>query len=119
MKDIKTYIAEDLEPNQHFKVGDILVYCHTYNACYPQFVRITKMTAKTVWVESIGKIWQSHDGYGQNGFRMPDLDSKPTPVKGSFRIKQMRFGKENKEYITIHGCMAVLWDGEPVEEYTD
>ena len=77
------------------------------------------MTAKTVWVESIGKIWQSHDGYGQNGFRMPDLDSKPTPVKGSFRIKQMSFNKEYKEYITINGCTAVLWDGEPVEEYTD
>lgn len=69
-----------------------------------------------VWLEAIPKMWHKHDGYGQNGFRVPDIVADPTPIKGSFRIKRTSKGEE---YITINDCEAFVWNGEPVEEYTD
>lgn len=98
------------------KVGDILVYAYHYNARYPQFVRVVKTTEKSVWVENVEKKWLSHDGYGQNGLRVPDFDAPTTPVKGCFRIKRF---KDGVEYCVIDRCAAFIWDGNPEDEYTD
>ena len=98
------------------KVGDILVYAYHYNARYPQFVRVTKTTAKSVWLEKLEKVWHTHDGYGQNGTRMPDLVSPGRPMKGCFRIK---VSKKGFEWLKIDNCCAMLWDGNPEDEYTD
>ena len=98
------------------KVGDVLVYAYHYNARYPQFVRVTKMTVKSVWLEKLEKKWLSHDGYGQNGLRMPDFDKPARPMKGCFRLK---VSKSGTEWIKVDGCCALPWDGKPEDEYTD
>jgi len=99
------------------KVGDILVYSYNYNACYPHFVRVTRATEKSVWLEEIPKKWITHDGFGQNGERMPDFTKKPIPMKGSFRIKKRNV--LNYEYVKVDGYIATPWDGKSVSEYTD
>lgn len=98
------------------QVGTILVYAHSYNARYPHFVRVTRMTKSTAWVEEIPKKWYEDGGYGQNGTRVPNFEAEPIPVKGSFRIKNNNhFG----DYIMINRCIAITWDGTPEDEYTD
>lgn len=99
------------------KVGDIIVYAHHYSARYPNFARVTKATEKTVWLEKLGKKWTTHDGYGQNGYRVPDFDAPTTPMKRSFRIKKNLNGEE---YFKIDSyCYGYIWDGKPEDEYTD
>lgn len=98
------------------KVGDILVYAYSYNARYPHFVRITRMTNSFVWVENVPKKWYSHDGYGQNGYVVPDFKAKTTPVNGRFKIRK---GSYFGECTRINGCLATIWDGRPEDEYTD
>lgn len=97
------------------KVGDILVYAYTYDAHYPHFVRITRMTNSFVWVENVPKKWYSHDGYCQNGKVVPDFRGKTNPVRGRFKIRTGHRG----EFTMIDGCYATIWDGSPVNEYTD
>jgi len=99
------------------KVGDILVYSYNYNACYPHFVRVTRTTEKSVWLEEIPKKWIEHDGFGQNGERMPDFSKDPIPMKGSFRIKNSKV--LGHEYVKVDGRIATPWNGMSVSEYTD
>ena len=99
------------------KVGDILVYCYSYNARYPQFARVIRATDKSVWLESVPKKWLEHDGYGQNGKVVPNFGGNTTPIKGSFRIKHSNY--LNEDYVKVDGCMATIWDGRPEDEYTD
>lgn len=97
------------------EVGDILVYAYSYNARYPHFVRVTRMTNSFVWVENVPKKWYSHDGYGQNGYVVPNFKEKTTPVKGRFKIRTGYRG----EFTMIDGCYATIWDGTPQDEFTD
>lgn len=98
------------------KVGDILVYAFSYNARYPHFVRVIRMTKSFIWVENVPKKWYTHDGYGQNGKVVPDFKGKTTPVSGRFKI---RTGGYRGEYTMINGCYATIWDGQPEDEFTD
>ena len=98
------------------EVGDILVYAYSYNARYPHFVRITRMTNSFIWVEDVPKKWYTHDGFGQNGQVVPNFKAQTTPVKGRFKIRNNSyFG----ECTRINGCLATIWDGTPQDEYTD
>ena len=97
------------------EVGDILVYAYSYNARYPHFVRITRMTNSFIWVEDVPKKWYKHDGFGQNGQVVPNFKAPTTPVKGRFKIRHSSFG----ECTRINGCLATIWDGTPEDEYTD
>lgn len=96
------------------KVGDILIYAYSYNARYPHFVRIIRMTNSFVWVENVPKKWYHYDKCG-NGQVVPDFKAKTTPVKGRFKIRNGYRG----EYTMINGCYATIWDGLPENEYTD
>ena len=99
------------------KVGDIIVYVYHYNARYPEFARVTKATDKSVWLEKLGKKWLSHDGYGQNGYRVPDFDAPAKSFNRCFRIKKRPNGEEWVKVDTY--CYGCLWDGKPEDEYTD
>ena len=72
------------------KVGDILVYAYSYNARYPHFVRITRMTKSFIWVEDVPKKWYEHDGFEQNGQVVPNFKAQTTPVKGRLRFVIVR-----------------------------
>ena len=98
------------------KVGDILVYAYSYNARYPHFVRITRMTNSFIWVEDVPKKWYEHDGYGQNGRVVPDFKGQTKPVKGRFKIRHSSY---IGECIRINSCLATIWNGQPEDEYTD
>lgn len=99
-----------------FKVGDILTYAFQYNARHPHFVRVVRVTPKSIAVEKLENKVVSHDGYGQNGCVVPNLENPAKPVAGTFRVKEAKyFG----EYCKIDGCYATLWNGTPEEFYTD
>lgn len=99
------------------KVGDIITYAHHYSARIPEFARVIKATEKSVWLEHLDKKWVSHDGYGQNGDRVPNLDGPTRPFKGCFRIKTR---KDGTEFIKVNSyCYGYIWDGTPEAEWTD
>ena len=99
-----------------FKVGDILTYAFHYSARHPHFVRVIRVTPKSVAVEKLENKVVSHDGYGQNGCVVPNLENPGKLIEGTFRVKESKyFG----EYCKISGCYATLWNGTPEEFYTD
>jgi len=97
------------------EVGTIFTYAFHYNCRRPQFVRVVRSTEKSVWIESLPKMWHTHDGYGQNGTEVPNLSGEPTKINGSFRIKDYN----GNPYFKINGCYAFIWDGTPEDSYSD
>lgn len=101
----------------NLKVGDILVYCYSYNARYPHFCRVIRTSASFVWLEEVPKKWLDHDGYGQNGRVIPNFGAPTKPMKGRYKVKYSNYTKG--DYIVVNGCYASIWDGTPEDEYTD
>lgn len=94
-----------------FKPGEILDAAMHYTARNPHFFRVTRNSGKSIWARPIRSIVVSHDGYGQNGQKMPDL----TDVGGDEVMG--RIGKRG--YVHLNGNLAVRWDGQPSNFYTD
>ena len=99
------------------KVGDIITYAYSYNARYPQFGRITKVspTGKSIWFDKLGKSIVEDDGYGQNGTCVANPDVIIERNLGPYRVKASARG----EYVKVDGHYAGLWDGTPEDFYTD
>ena len=132
MKDIKKFIAESREDDDKFiedvkaryaevgdphnvrelKVGDIIDNHFHYTAQIPQFVRITSITKFKIFGEVLDERSVRDDGYGQNG----SCVARPTVDKhrGTKIIKVGRDGHMKGE-----GRYPTLWDGKPVDYYTD
>lgn len=98
--------ASDGWNGQDFKVTDILVTGH-YS---PSFFIVTRRSKASVWAVKIGETVVSHDGYGQNGYVMPNLAERGREVMG-------RIGKGG--YVRLNGETAHVWSGRPVSFYTD
>lgn len=91
---------------QDFKVGDVLVTGFSR----PAFFIVSRRTASSVWAIKLGKAVVSHDGYGQNGYVVPNLAERGREVMG-------RIGKGG--YVRMNGETAHVWSGRPVEFWTD
>lgn len=91
---------------REFKVTDILVKGHSH----PHFYIVTRRTDSSIWAVRLGKTVVSHDGYGQNGYVMPNLAERGKEVMG-------RIGKQG--YVRLNGETAHVWSGRPVDFYTD
>lgn len=94
-------------------VGKLITWAFHYSARHPYFGRITKVTASTVWVEELPSVVVSHDGYGQNGTCIADVDATATPHKKGYRYK-----KHNGN-LYIDNCPVYLYDGTPEDFFTD
>lgn len=94
-------------------VGKLITWAFHYSARHPYFGRITKVTASTVWVEELPSIVVSHDGYGQNGTCIADINAIATPHKKGYRYK-----KHNGN-LYIDNCPVYLYDGTPEDFFTD
>lgn len=94
-----------------FKPGDILDASYHYSAKIPYFYIVTRVSEHSIWARPLGKIVVRSDGYGQNGEVMPDLAKKGDEVMARIRRgNYIEFGR---------CCTAHLWDGKPVDFYTD
>ena len=91
---------------RRFKVGDVLVTGYSH----PSFFIVSRRTESSVWAMKLGKVAVSDDGYGQNGYIMPNLASRGREVMG-------RIGKHG--YVKLNGETAHVWGGRPVEFWTD
>lgn len=94
-------------------VGKLITWAFHYSARHPYFGRITKVTASTVWIEELPSVVVSHDGYGQNGTCIADIDAPATPHKKGYRYK-----KHNGN-LYIDNCPVYLYDGTPEDFFTD
>lgn len=100
-----------------FEVGGILYYNAGYNMGIPTWLRITKMTDKSVWLEELPSMVVTHDGYGQNGTKRPLLHGTAKQLRGCFRIKTLSNGNKCVKADNYHH--AYLWDGLDKDFYTD
>jgi hypothetical protein len=91
----------------------LITWAFHYSARHPYFGRITKVTASTVWIEELPSIVVSHDGYGQNGTCIADINAPATPRKKGYRYK-----KHNGN-LYIDNCPVYLYDGTPEDFFTD
>jgi hypothetical protein len=94
-------------------VGKLITWAFHYSARHPYFGRIIKVTASTVWIEELPSIVVSHDGYGQNGTCIADINAPATPHKKGYRYK-----KHNGN-LYIDNCPVYLYDGTPEDFFTD
>lgn len=94
------------------QVGTILTYAYEWNSRHPKFVRVIKRTPSSVQIEQLGRIIVSHDGYGQNGTCIADLESEGIEMKGYFRFKK-------NGRLCIDGQPCYIYTGEPELFYTD
>jgi hypothetical protein len=93
-----------------FKPGDILDASFHYSMKIPYFYIVTRTSKSSIWVRKLGRVVVSHDGYGQNGYMMPDLAERGDEEMG-------RIGKGG--YLKLGGCTAHIWSGKPVDFYSD
>lgn len=98
--------ASDAWDARTFKVTDIVVTGHSH----PHFFIVTRRSKASVWAMKLGKMVVSHDGYGQNGYVVPNLAERGREVMG-------RIGKGG--YVRLDGETAHVWSGRPVNFYTD
>lgn len=98
--------ASDAWDARTFKVTDILVAGHSH----PSFFIVTRRSKASVWAMELGEMVVSHDGYGQNGYVVPNLAERGKEVMG-------RIGKGG--YVRLDGETAHVWSGKPVDFYTD
>lgn len=98
--------ASDAWDARTFKVTDIVVTGHSH----PHFFIVTRRSKASVWAMKLGKMVVSHDGYGQNGYVVPNLAERGREVMG-------RIGKSG--YVKLNGDTAHAWSGRPVEFWTD
>ena len=114
-KDFKRAEDYDSWDANFFEVGQILDASFVYSAKIPKFFKITRRTKSTIWAVEIGQKVVSHDGYGQNGEVMPIEDKIINNKEVSGRIVQ----RNGKGYLKLNNSTAHVWDGEPVDFYTD
>lgn len=95
--------------------GTILYANLGWSAGIPAWYEVIKATAKTVTVRRLADRIVSHDGYGQNGYKMPILgwehpyDNKP----------MVRKVTESGSVKVGYSAYAYPWDGEKKAFYTD
>lgn len=94
-------------------VGKLITWAFHYSARHPYFGRITKVTNSTVWVEELPSIVVSHDGYGQNGTCIANINAPAKPRKKGYRYK-----KHNGN-LYIDNMPVYLYDGTPEDFFTD
>ena len=94
-----------------FKVGDILDGSFHYTAKIPYFYKVVRRTPAMVFAVRLGKRVVSDDGYGQNGSVMPN------PTEVGEKIYKGRITKNG--YLRLDDCLCSLWDGKPVDFWSD
>ena len=106
---------EDRDPYDatKFLVGDIIEASFQYSARIVYFYEITRTTPSTIFCKRLKQKVVSDDGYGQNGTCVP--------IENEYDGEKIYSGRINKKskYVRINDCLAKLWNGEPVDFYTD
>lgn len=94
------------------QVGTIITYAYQWASRHPKFARVIKRTPSSVKIEMLDRKVVSHDGYGQNGTCIADLDCIPTPNNHSYRF-------DAKGYLYIDKCPCYIYEGFEEDFYTD
>ena len=96
-----------------FKVNDILVCSYGYNCTLVSFYRVLRVTKASVVLQEIGYKFAEHDGYGQVGKVIPNVEQVmlDPPITRRFKPTYDNTGF----YVMINKyAYAYLWDGKPV-----
>lgn len=102
-----------------FKIGDILHHQYRYQASFPQFYKVVKVSPKSVVVVRLGnRMVANHDGYGQAGLEVPDELSIREKERRCV-LKRKSNGEIGALVDSYCGYIAKKWDGKPKEFYGD
>lgn len=98
----------------NFKVGDILAGTWGWSMTIPAFFKVVKVTAKRLLLEEYDGRMVSSDGYGQQGYEMPDFT----------RSRGEKYGRIEGDYVVVGSrsetVLLKMWDGKPVwADYMD
>lgn len=98
----------------NFKVGDVLAGTWGWSMTIPAFFKVVRKTAKRLVLEEYDGRMVSSDGYGQQGYEMPDF-TRPLGEK---------LGRVEGDYVIVGSrsetVLLKLWDGKPVwADYMD
>lgn len=99
-----------------FEIGDILCFSYIYTSCHPVFLLVEKIVNKSVYVSRLKTKITEDDGYGQNGYLVPDLTKQPYTEQVRCLIKH---SKNGNVYIKYDGHIANFWDRTPQMFYSD
>lgn len=135
MKTLKQYINEDFKISKNttreltpadyeydekrdrynakeFKVGDILDASFQYTAKFARLYYVVRRTASSIWVVQLKTKVVNDDGYGQNGSVMPILELPENAKTIMGRITP-------RGSVKIDDSLASLWNGKPVDFWSD
>lgn len=102
-----------------FKVGDILHHQYRYQASFPQFYKVVKVSPKSVVVVRLGnRMVANHDGYGQAGLEVPDELSIREKERRCV-LKRIANGEVGVLVDSYSVDIAKKWDGKPKEFWGD
>lgn len=97
-----------------FKVGDMLAGTWGYSMTIPAFFKVKRLTAKRLVLEEYDGKMVTSDGFGQQGYEVPDF-SKP---------RGQKMGRIYGDYVVVGSkydkVLTTKWDGQPVwADYMD
>lgn len=96
------------------KVGDILAGTWGYSMVIPAFYKVVKVTPKRLKLMEYDGRMISHDGFGQQGYEVPDFTKERGEVLGRVKGDWIIVGSK---YSTR---LLQKWDGQPVwADYMD
>lgn len=101
-----------------FKVGDVLFYDSGWNRSIPNFVQVTRVTAKNVFGRFLKTRSVMDDGYGQNGDCVPRLQEFDSEEQRIGKVVVDRYGASVQTPGYYHHY-AQVWDGNPKSYTTD
>ena len=77
------------------------------------FFKVTRRTKKTVWFQKIPSVIHTHDGYGQAGTKLPDLESTKRGPEFRKKINVDEYDGSETAYEMYRGTIEP-WTGQPI-----
>ena len=95
--------------------GQIVFYMYNFNSCFPVFYKVTKITAKSIYIVEIGK------SYGNIAPGFSSYDCAPDPDRITGRERRVLVQPDGYGYINYYGYRFALeaWKGSPISGYSD
>jgi hypothetical protein len=77
------------------------------------FFQVTRRTEKTVWFKKVPSVIHSHDGYGQAGTKLPDLETTKRGSEFRKKINISEIDGRETAYRSYEGIIEP-WTGKPI-----
>ena len=104
-----TTVLEPLE----FAPGQICMMKWGCTMSLVDFYEVTRRTTKTVWFKKVPSVIHTHDGYGQAGTKLPDLETEKRGPEFRKKIKIDSYDGGEQDNEDYKGFIQP-WNGKPI-----